>query len=38
MKLCALTKPVRAFVEIVCLHELVDIFNTRDEAIKAFQT
>ena len=37
MRLCALTPTVRAFVEIVSLHQCVDIFNTRDEAIKAFQ-
>jgi anti-sigma B factor antagonist len=37
MKLCGVTKPVRTIFELVRLHSVIDIFNTRDEAVKAFQ-
>jgi anti-sigma B factor antagonist len=37
LKLCAITPPVRMVFELVRLHGLLDIFNTRDEAIRAFQ-
>ena len=37
LKLCAVTKPVRSLFELVRMHRVFDIFNTRDEAVKAFQ-
>jgi len=37
MKLCAITKPVRTLFELVRMPRIFDIFNTRDEALKAFQ-
>jgi anti-sigma B factor antagonist len=37
MKLCAVTKPVRTLFELVRMHRVFDIFNTREEALKAFQ-
>ncbi|MCC6418152.1 MAG: STAS domain-containing protein [Gemmataceae bacterium] len=37
MKLCAVTKPVRTLFELVRMQKVFDIFNTRDEAIKAFR-
>jgi len=35
LKLCALQKPVRALVELVRLHRVMDIFNTREEAVRS---
>jgi anti-sigma B factor antagonist len=37
LKLCAVTKPVRAMFELVRMHRILDICNTREEAVKAFQ-
>jgi anti-sigma B factor antagonist len=37
VKLCGLTRPVRTLFELVRMHRIFDIFNTRDEALKAFQ-
>jgi anti-sigma B factor antagonist len=37
MKLCAVTRPVRSLFELVRMHRIFDIFNTREEALKAFQ-
>jgi|SRR5579884_3060742 len=36
LKLCSLTPPVRTLFQIICLHKVVDIFNTQDEAVRAF--
>lgn len=36
LKLCGLSKPVRSLFELVRLHRIFDIFQTRDEAIAAF--
>jgi anti-sigma B factor antagonist len=36
LKLCCLTKPVRAVFEISRMHRIFDIFPTRAEAIQAF--
>ena len=36
LKLCGLSKPVRSLFELVRLHRIFDIFETRDEAIAAF--
>lgn len=37
LKLCAINKQVRMLFELVRLHNLLDILNTREEAVKAFQ-
>jgi anti-sigma B factor antagonist len=37
MKLCAITRPVRSLFELVRMHRIFDIYNTREEALKAFQ-
>lgn len=37
LKLCAVTRPVRSLFELVRMHRVFDIFNTRAEAVKAFQ-
>jgi anti-anti-sigma factor len=37
LKLCAINKPVRMLFELVKLHNLLDILNTSEEAVKAFQ-
>jgi len=36
LKLCGMTKPVRALFELVRMHRIFDIFNTREEAVSAF--
>ena len=36
LKLCGLTKPVRAIFEISRMHRIFDIFPTRSEAVNAF--
>ncbi|HZT33967.1 MAG TPA: STAS domain-containing protein [Bryobacteraceae bacterium] len=36
LKLCAMTKPVRALFELVRMHRVFEIFNTREEAIRSF--
>lgn len=36
LKLCEATKSVRAICELVRLHKIVEIFNTKEEAIRAF--
>ena len=35
LKLCALTKPVRAVFELVRMHQLFETFSTREDAIRA---
>ncbi len=37
LKLCAMTKPVRTLFELVRLHRVFDIYNTREEAVRAFE-
>jgi len=37
LKLCGMTKPVRAIFELVRMHRIFEIFNTPEEAIRAFQ-
>lgn len=37
LKLCEMTKPVRTLFELVRMHRVFDIYNTRDEALRAFQ-
>jgi len=36
LKLCSVTRTVRALFELVRMHKMFDIFNTRDEAVRAF--
>ena len=38
LKLCCISKQVKAALELVRLHRVFDIFSTRDEAVRAFQT
>src|SRR5262245_23652414 len=37
MKLCGVSKMVRGLFELVRMHRIFDILNTRDEAVKAFK-
>jgi anti-sigma B factor antagonist len=37
IKLCNVGKPVRALFELIRMHRIFEIINTREEAIKAFQ-
>jgi anti-sigma B factor antagonist len=36
MKLCGMTKPVRALFELVRMHRIIEVYNTQDEAENAF--
>jgi anti-sigma B factor antagonist len=36
LKLCGMTKPVRALFELVRMHKIFDICGTKDEAIRSF--
>ena len=36
LKLCGMTKPVRALFELVRMHRIFDIRGTKDEAIRSF--
>jgi len=36
LKLFGMQKPVRALFELVRMHRIFDIFNTRDEAVRSF--
>lgn len=38
LKLCALSKPVRALFELVRMHRIFDICDTKDDAIRVLQT
>jgi anti-sigma B factor antagonist len=37
LKLCGLSKPVRALFELVRMHRIFDIYGTRDEAARNMQ-
>lgn len=37
LKICSLTKPVRALFELVRMHKIFDIFEMREAAIESFQ-
>ncbi len=37
LKICGATKQVRLVFEMVRIHKVLDIYNTRDEAIRAFE-
>ena len=36
LKVCSLSKPVRAIFEMIRVHRIIEIYNDRDEAIRAF--
>jgi anti-sigma B factor antagonist len=38
LKLCGLSKPVRALFELVRMHRIFDICDTKDDAIRILQT
>jgi anti-sigma B factor antagonist len=38
LKLCGMVKPVRALFELVRMHRVFEIFNTRDEAVRSYRT
>ena len=38
LKLCSMSKPVRAAFELVRLHRVLDIYPSRTEAVQAFQS
>lgn len=37
LKLFGMTKPVRTIFELVRFHRIIEIYNTQEEAIRAFQ-
>ncbi|MEP7338956.1 MAG: anti-sigma factor antagonist [Acidobacteriota bacterium] len=37
LKLCRMLKPVRALFELVRMHRIFDLYNTREEALVAFR-
>lgn len=38
LKLCGMSKPIRALFELVRMHRVFEIFNTREEAAASFGT
>ena len=38
LKLCRVQRPVRTTFELIRLHRICEIFDTRDEAVGAFRT
>lgn len=38
VKLCGMSKQVRAVFELTRMHRIFDIFGSREEAVQAFQT
>jgi len=38
LKLCGMSKQVRGLFELVRMHRIFDIFGTKEEAVRAFQT
>jgi len=37
LKLCSVSRPVRSLFELVRMHRILDILNSRDEASRAYQ-
>lgn len=37
LKLCAMSKQVRALFELVRMHRIFDIYSTKEEAVQAFE-
>lgn len=38
LKLCGVSKPVRALFELVRMHRIFDIYPSREEAVRAFES
>ncbi len=38
LKLCGMNKPIRALFELVRMHRVFEIFNTREEAARSWST
>ena len=38
LKLCEMTKPVRALFELVRMHKIFDIYGTKDDALRAIRS
>ena len=38
LKLCGMSKQVRALFELVRMHRIFDIYGTKEEAVRAFQS
>ena len=38
LKLCCMSKQVRAAFELVRMHRIFDIYSTREEAVRAFES
>ncbi|HCG62672.1 MAG TPA: anti-sigma factor antagonist [Sphaerochaeta sp.] len=38
LKLCNVTKPVRVLFELVRLHQIMEVFNSREEALASFSS
>ena len=36
LKICGVSKPVRSLLELIRMHRVLDIFDTREEAVGAF--
>lgn len=36
LKLCSVSKPVRALFELIRMHRIFSIYNTREEALSSF--
>lgn len=36
LKLCGMAKPIRALFELVRMHRVFEILNTREEAVRSF--
>ena len=37
LKICGMTKPVRALFELVRMHRIVEIYDSQDEALKTYE-
>jgi anti-sigma B factor antagonist len=37
LKLCRMSKQVRTIIELVRMHRMLEIFGSRDEAVRAFK-
>jgi len=37
LKLCGISKPVRALFELVRMHRIFSVYETQEEAVRAFQ-
>jgi len=37
LKLCSMSKQVQALFELVRMHRIFDIYNSKEDAVRAFQ-